>query len=372
MIKDRNDDYERMELINGARRLSVDDGSDGGGTDSPDYLPPNGNTGVNGPGTPASYTGGDVRGYIEGLFRSASSSPDRDAGMRLKDQIESTGARLQIASDGTWRGRLNGVPGYGDVDVIEDGKTWGQGNWAWRIPGTPGYSSGGGGGGGSTYTPKPYTPVAPTTPIDTPTRIVNETPVQDPKAVAQAAQTAEDEKMLRDMLTKMAQQGTAVDRNSAEFRQQVDPIAAQQDRARRQYESETAERLSAQGLGASGAMESERRLGMERAGYNTGVFESQLVQQELKARRDEIQFALQGLGGMLSSEQTRDLQLQLKQIDNAMAREMAALEAQLKREQLAQQDRQFGASLEQNDRHFGIDSGIRIGEAEARYAPWIY
>lgn len=164
---------------------------------------------------------------------------------------------------------------------------------------------------------------------------------------------------IRELLMKMAMQGTAVDRNDPNLQQQVEPFAAQQERFRRQYESEGAERLSAQGLGSSGAMEQERRLGMERAGQNTGLFESQLVAQELQTRRDEIKFALENLRGMLSTEQSLGLQQQLAQLDAA-----------LKRESLAQQGSQFDRSLSQRDHEFGIDSGIRIGEVEARYAPW--
>lgn len=171
-------------------------------------------------------------------------------------------------------------------------------------------------------------------------------------APAAPAVNPEDEKAkaaIRDLLMKMAMQGTTIDRNDPQFRQMVDPYVANQERFRRQSESEAAERLAAQGLGSSGAMENERRVTMERAGQNAGMFESQLVDQELEARRDEIKFALTNLRGMLTTDQQMSLQQQLAQLDAA-----------LKRESMAQQDRQFN-----------VDSGIRIGQLEAQFAPWM-
>jgi len=168
-----------------------------------------------------------------------------------------------------------------------------------------------------------------------------------PAAVDPAREAAQAQ--LRELLMKMATQGTTIDRNDPQFKQMVDPYIANQERFRRQSESEAAERLSAQGLGNSGALEQERRVAMERAGQNSGMFESQLVSHELEARRDEIKFALTNLRGMLTSEQSNSLQQQLAQLDAA-----------LKRESMAQQDKQFG-----------IDSGIRIGQLEAQFAPWM-
>lgn len=380
------DDYEREQEIN---RLRGGDYSNQysynqqpeSNSQPVEYTPPNGNTGVSGYGgsttaqpppasqqvSPMQYSGGDAKDWIMSLF---GGGPTSEQKLReLAPTINSAfGAdSVQIASDGTARGRLHNIPGYGMVTVIGDQQTWGDGPWAWRT-GNEQFGSGGGGGAPAAAAPAaaPYVPYTPPT-----TQAPGEAslPPATPAAPVRNPEDIEAERVLREMLMKMAQQGTTVDQNAPEYRQQVDSFTAQQDRARRQYESESAERLSAEGLGDSGAMENERRFGMERAGQQSGMFESQLIAQELQSRRDEIRFALEGLGGMISEEQTRNLERELKQIDVALAQEMSDLEARLKREQLGEQSRQFGASLGQQDRQFGIDAGIRIGENEARYDP---
>jgi hypothetical protein len=127
--------------------------------------------------------------------------------------------------------------------------------------------------------------------------------------------------VVRNSWLEQATQGTQVDRNDPNFKQQLDPFVAAQDRARRQYESEQAERTSAQGLGNSGAMDQERRLGMERAGQAAGAFESQLVTRELQNRREEIQTALTSLGGLVSADQEMALKRELADLDAALKRE---------------------------------------------------
>lgn len=129
------------------------------------------------------------------------------------------------------------------------------------------------------------------------------------------------QKQVTDSYTQRAQQGTAIDSNDPNIRQQVDPYAAAQERQRRQYETNQAERLSTQGLGNSGAMDLERRRAMETAGQNTGAFESQLIGRELENRRNEIADALKSLGGMVESDQGRQLQRELANIDAAIKRE---------------------------------------------------
>lgn len=127
--------------------------------------------------------------------------------------------------------------------------------------------------------------------------------------------------VVRNSWLQQATQGTEVDRNDPNFRQQVDPFAAAQERTRRTSENEAAERLSAQGLGSSGQMDNERRLAAEHAGQATGAFESQLVGRELENRRNEIKTALTSMQGMISDDQKMALQKQLADLDAAIKRE---------------------------------------------------
>lgn len=129
---------------------------------------------------------------------------------------------------------------------------------------------------------------------------------------------------VRNSWLAQATQGTTVDPNDPNIKQQVDPFAAAQERSRRDYESQQAERLSAKGLGNSGALENERRYGMERAGQATGAFKSQLIGQELQNRRKEIQDALNSLGDTISNDQK-----------NALTKQLADLDATIKREGIA-------------------------------------
>lgn len=145
--------------------------------------------------------------------------------------------------------------------------------------------------------------------------------------------------VVRNSYLQQATQPTNVTRNDPNIRPQADAFAAAQDRARRQYESEQAERLSAQGLGNSGAMQNERRVAAERAGVNTGSFEAQLVGNELKAQRAEKQMALEAL-------------LKAGQMDqaNALQRELAQIDAQLKQAGLDVQGNLGGRELDIKDR----------------------
>jgi hypothetical protein len=117
------------------------------------------------------------------------------------------------------------------------------------------------------------------------------------------------------MLLARAKQGTTIDRNDSNIRQQVDPYAAAQERARRNYLADAAEQL-----GPTANLRGESRVAMERAGQATGAFEGQLIGRELENRRSEIQHALDSLGNRLTEDQRIALQKELGYLSDATQR----------------------------------------------------
>jgi len=134
---------------------------------------------------------------------------------------------------------------------------------------------------------------------------------------------------LYDLLMGRAQQGLNVDRNNPAIRGQADAYAANEERAKRNYLGDTAERE-----GPYVNMQGESRMANERMGQRTGAFEAELVGRELTAKRQEISEALSGLGNLLTEDQRMELQAQLAQMDNA-----------IRQQGLTSQNDQFAANL---------------------------
>ena len=152
---------------------------------------------------------------------------------------------------------------------------------------------------------------------------------------------------LYNMLLSRAKQGTAIDSNDPNIRQQVDPYSAQVEREKRNYLADTAERR-----GPLANLQGEARLASERAGQASGLFEAQLIGRELQSRRDEIAQALESMRGMLSQEQ------QL-----AMQRELSQLDASIRNRQISSGNDQFMSSLglqaeNQNNYWDAVRSGL--------------
>lgn len=122
-------------------------------------------------------------------------------------------------------------------------------------------------------------------------------------------------KELYDMLMARAKQGTRIDRNDPNIRQQVDPYTAQVERQRRNYLADAAE-----SLGPLANIRGEARVSSERAGQASGLFEGQIIGRELQSRRDEITHALDSLRGQLSAEQQTELQKELGYLEDATRR----------------------------------------------------
>lgn len=118
---------------------------------------------------------------------------------------------------------------------------------------------------------------------------------------------------LYDILAGRAGQGLAVNARDPIIANQVDSFRAEQERGARNYLAAQAE---AQGPQTN--LGSERRLASEHAAQATGGLQSQLMGNELSARRQEIQNALSQMGNMLTSEQQLALQHELGLIDASL------------------------------------------------------
>jgi hypothetical protein len=145
---------------------------------------------------------------------------------------------------------------------------------------------------------------------------------QQQQMETQQAETKARGDALYGQLNQRATQGLAVDRNDPIIRQQADAFSANAERSKREYLADTAERA-----GPLGNILGEQRLASEKYGQMTGEFEAQLVGRELTARREEISDALHMSAGLLSGEQTRNLQQQLAMLDQAIAEAGVGLSA---------------------------------------------
>lgn len=130
------------------------------------------------------------------------------------------------------------------------------------------------------------------------------------------------QQMYRDALIQQMSQKEVPDMTNPALRAQVDPYRAAIDRQVRGQIRSDAESSFA---GGQSYGEPERLAAAERGGQQAGMLESQLVTREIQNNRDEIQSALRMFGATLSDDQRR-----------ALEEKLAMLDAQLKREGMAQ------------------------------------
>ena len=130
---------------------------------------------------------------------------------------------------------------------------------------------------------------------------------------AQQAETKARADALYGRLNERASQSTAIDANDPIIKGQTDAFRNEQTRAQRDYLSDTAE-----AAGPLANIQGERRMAAEKVGQGVSGFQAELLGRELSARREEIAQALQMSGGLLSADQTRNLQAQLGQMDQAI------------------------------------------------------
>jgi hypothetical protein len=147
---------------------------------------------------------------------------------------------------------------------------------------------------------------------------------------AQPAQNT-SQNQLYSLLMQRATQGTSVDRNDPNVRQQVDPLVAQSERASRNAIDDIAEKA-----GPLANLTGERRLAAERTGQAAGQLESEVIGREIDRRIQERQQALV-LAEQYGTEQDRmKLQREIAQLQDQRAAAGQQLQAS-----------QFGASQSQ-------------------------
>jgi hypothetical protein len=127
------------------------------------------------------------------------------------------------------------------------------------------------------------------------------TGLQDPNAMA-----------LFNTLMERAKQSEVINPNDPIIKAQVDAYNAQGQRAGQNYLAQLAEKQ-----GANANIGAETRASAETVGQQTGSYQATLMQQELTARRQEIEQALSGASGLLTAEQQMSLQKELQQISLA-------------------------------------------------------
>lgn len=148
--------------------------------------------------------------------------------------------------------------------------------------------------------------------------------------------------VVRNSYLRQATQGTAINTNDPNFRQQADTYAAAIERSRRNAAADAAE---ATGPFATGALAGENRIINERAAQASAGFEAQLVGSELANRRQEIQTALAALGNQINSDLGRQL-----------SKDLANINAQIQ---------QLG--IEKSSEQATNDLAFRVGDREAFY-----
>lgn len=131
-----------------------------------------------------------------------------------------------------------------------------------------------------------------------------------------------------------------MDRNDPVIRQQADAFSAQQERARRNFLSDLAERGSPYG---TGAQLGQQRMTAEHMGQQLGQFEAELMGRELETRRQEITHALDSRRAMLDENFRLALQKELALINDATQRHAINTGAQTSRDRLGFDIGQFEA-----------------------------
>ena len=180
---------------------------------------------------------------------------------------------------------------------------------------------------------EPLPPVVPGGPEEPPPGEAAPVTPGEPAPPPPATVDSTTQQML-DMLVSRMSQSEDVDPNDPSIRNRTDMFQSRQDRARQGFLREQAE-----ASGPYGNLNSERRNSAEQVGQNTSAFEQTLIDQELTARRAEIQNAMAQTQSYATEQQRQAMQKELADLDRALAQS-----------QMAQQNSQFGRSLDESKR----------------------
>lgn len=148
---------------------------------------------------------------------------------------------------------------------------------------------------------------------------------------------------LYNTLMGRSKQSLAIDRNDPTIRAQSDAYSANEERAKRNYLADLAEKS-----GPLANLRGETRMANEKQGQDTAGFEAELMGRELTTRRNEITQTLQSMQGLLTTEQQLALQKELASMDNAIKQQQMGLQGRgldLQGQQLSQQNDQFLRNL---------------------------
>ena len=164
---------------------------------------------------------------------------------------------------------------------------------------------------------------------------VNTTPVTGTSPTANTpglAYTPEDPMLAtvrEQLLALMARANGTPSINDATIKPAADAYTAAQERARRGLQADTAESLSARGIGSSGAADSATRQSYETMGQNIGEFNAKLLTDEQTARRSDLKSALEMANTLGMFKEQTALQRDLASLDTQTKVNLANLNAQL-------------------------------------------
>jgi len=184
-----------------------------------------------------------------------------------------------------------------------------------------------------------------------------------PSASAATLAYAPEDPMLgtvREQLLAMMDRANATPSlNDATIKPQADAYTAAQERARRGLQADTAEAMSARGLGSSGAMDAAQRQSYETMGQNIGEFNAKLLSDEQTARRGDLKSALEMANQLGMFKEKTALERDLATLDVQTKTNLANLDAQLKTAGLSVQER-LGI-MDAELKKYGIDLQGNLG-----------
>lgn len=155
---------------------------------------------------------------------------------------------------------------------------------------------------------------------------------------------------LFNLLMKRANMSEVIDPNDPVIKAQTDAYRSEGVNARRDFLAQQAEQA-----GPYGNLRSEERRSAEQLGKSVGGFQGQVMQQELNRKTAQIEAALSGAQGFLTDQQRMALQNELTRL------QLAQQESQFGRN-LKQQGSQFDRSLSMQKDQFGRSLGQRAYE----------